>query len=343
MALTTVQSGMMDSVAQYYSFKNKFINGAMQFWQRGTSFSAPANLSYTADRWFSIWGTANRTVSRQSGFSGSQYCLRVARNSGTTDNSYSGVVQIIESVNLYDLQGQTVTLSFSARRGANYSSASNALLVTLGSGTVADQGSSVYWSPGWTGITNPINTSVSLGTTEQTFSLQATIPSNCLELALTFQFISTGTAGANDYFEVTNVQLEKGVTATSFDYRPYTTELQLCQRYFEKSYQQSVVPGTAGQNLGGVQFPIITAIPNGYQTGQSVSFMVQKRTAPTIVIYSYNGALNKLTLAGGADQGTNSCQPNLVGDWSFTTINNSGSSIGVTAGALYQFTASAEL
>jgi hypothetical protein len=27
------------------------------------------------------------------------------------------------------------------------------------------------------------------------------------------------------------VQLEKGSTATSFDYRSYTTELQLCQRY----------------------------------------------------------------------------------------------------------------
>jgi hypothetical protein len=215
----------------YTGFKNKLINGATNIWQRGTSFAAPANLAYTADRWFSIWGTANRTVSRQAGFSGSQYCLRVARNSGTTDSSYSGVVQIIESVNLYDLQGQTVTVSFSARRGLNYSATSNALLVTLGSGTVADQGSGVYWSPGWTGITNPINTSVTLGTTEQTFSLQATIPSNCLELALTFQYLATGTAGAADYFEITNIQIERGSNATSFEFRDYGRELQMCQRY----------------------------------------------------------------------------------------------------------------
>jgi hypothetical protein len=32
-------------------------------------------------------------------------------------------------------------------------------------------------------------------------------------------------------FYITGVQLEKGSTATSFDYRPYGTELQLCQRY----------------------------------------------------------------------------------------------------------------
>ena len=29
-----------------------------------------------------------------------------------------------------------------------------------------------------------------------------------------------------------NVQLEKGSTATSFDYRPYGTEFALCQRYY---------------------------------------------------------------------------------------------------------------
>ena len=169
--------------------KNILLNANFDIWQRGTSFAAPANLAYTADRWFSIWGTANRTISRQAGFSGSQYCMRVARNSGTTDAAYSGVIQIIETNNLIDLQGQTVTLSFSARRGANYSAASNAMIVYLQCGTAADQGSSVYWSPGWTGLTSPIVSNVTLSTTEQTFSLQAAIPANCQEIAITFQYL----------------------------------------------------------------------------------------------------------------------------------------------------------
>ena len=38
-----------------------------------------------------------------------------------------------------------------------------------------------------------------------------------------------GTNGATFY--ITGVQLEKGSTATSFDYRPYGTELALCRRY----------------------------------------------------------------------------------------------------------------
>ena len=257
----------------YTGFKNKLINGATNVWQRATSFAAPANLTYTADRWFSTWGTANRTVSRQSGFSGSQYCLRVARNSGTTDAAYSGINQIIESVNLYDLQGQTVTLSFSARRGANFSAASNALLVILTTGTVADQGSSVFWSPGFTGSTAPINTSVALGTTEQTFSLQGTIPSNCLEIALTFQYLSTGTAGAADYFEITNIQIERGSNATSFETLDYGRSLIQCQRYYWRSVGASNAPFADGYNSTGAYI------------AYSYYFPVQMRATPTINKY----------------------------------------------------------
>jgi hypothetical protein len=41
-----------------------------------------------------------------------------------------------------------------------------------------------------------------------------------------------GTNGATFY--ITGVQLEVGTVATSFDYRPYGTELALCQRYFQQ-------------------------------------------------------------------------------------------------------------
>jgi hypothetical protein len=95
-------------------------------------------------------------------------------------------------------------------------------------------------------------------------SLQATIPSNCLEIALTFQYLSTGTAGAADYFEITNVQLEKGVTATSFDYRPYGTELSLCQRYLPVLEANSAVSGFAATATVGyfsVPFKVTARVP----------------------------------------------------------------------------------
>ena len=52
-----------------------------------------------------------------------------------------------------------------------------------------------------------------------------------------------GTNGATFY--ITGVQLEKGSTATSFDYRPYGTELQLCQRYYEVISNNGVAYGNS--------------------------------------------------------------------------------------------------
>ena len=47
----------------------------------------------------------------------------------------------------------------------------------------------------------------------------------------------TATTGATFY--ITGVQLERGSTASSFEYRPYGTELFLCQRYYERLEAQS--------------------------------------------------------------------------------------------------------
>lgn len=249
--------------------RNALINGAFDVWQRGTSFAAPANLTYTADRWFSAWGTAARTVSRQAGFSNAQYCVRVQRDSGSTSAAYTGINQIIESANCYQFQGKTVTLSFDARCGANYSSSGSTLLVYLQSGTAADQGASSWWS-GWTGSVYPIATTVTLSTTAQRFTLTGTVASNALELAVTFQYLSAGTAGAADYFEVTNVQLEVGNQASAFERRSIGIEVELCQRYYYlhvSGYNKAICHGHYYSAAGFEGF---------------LSFPTRMRTTPTL-------------------------------------------------------------
>jgi hypothetical protein len=74
-----------------------------------------------------------------------------------------------------------------------------------------------------------------------------------------------GTSGATFY--ITGVQLEKGSTATAFDYRPYGTELALCQRYYEK--------------LGGI-----------FRTSAFSSYFwkVSKRSTPTLTIITTGGS-----------------------------------------------------
>ena len=80
------------------------------------------------------------------------------------------------------------------------------------------------------------------------------------------------------------VQLEKGSTATSFDYRPYGTELALCQRYFCKTYNQSVAPGTAT----GTSNIRSTTTGNAYGTIGIWNFPVTMRATPTVTGYSPN-------------------------------------------------------
>jgi hypothetical protein len=65
---------------------------------------------------------------------------------------------------------------------------------------------------------------------------------------------STGTCG--------NVQLEFGSVATSFDYRPFGTELVLCQRYFYVVNSSAAnVPIAVGQANGPTQAQVIIRIP----------------------------------------------------------------------------------
>lgn len=72
-----------------------------------------------------------------------------------------------------------------------------------------------------------------------------------------------GTTGATWY--ITGIQLEKSPTATAFDYRPYGTELQLCERYYEATTGNAVY---ASQSNAGSLFRNIT-----------INFRTMKRTS----------------------------------------------------------------
>jgi hypothetical protein len=162
---------------------------------------------------------------------GFPYSLKIQRTAGQTSTAQANVIQVIESNNMYGLAGQTITLSFWAKCGANYSFGGAALGVIVQTGTVADQ--SLYNSQGaWTGAAYPVNTSPTLTTSWQKFTYTATISSSALGMCVYFYMAGVGTAGADDSFFITGVQLEEGSIATAFDFRPFTTELQLCQRYY---------------------------------------------------------------------------------------------------------------
>ena len=257
--------------------KNGVLNSAFNVWQRGTSIAGAGGGAYTADRWF-LYAGGQATASRQvtgdtTNLPFIQYCARVQRNSGSSDTTGIPFAQSFETINSIPFAGKTVTLSFYARKGANFSAASDQIGVTLATGTGTDQN---YLSTGYTGAATPISQNVTITSTWQRFSYSAAVSSTATELAIRFFFGPTGTAGAADFFEVTGVQLEIASSASAYSpaTATYAEELSACQRYFIRPIDGSSNISILGQATSSTTAQVPFRMP------------VEMRVGPTLTVSS---------------------------------------------------------
>ena len=339
-----------------FGFKNRIINGAMVIDQRnaGASVTPTTNGTYTLDRWgfylsqaskFSVQQNAG-SVTPPAGFTNYLGITSLSAYS-VLSSDYFFARQAIEGFNFADLgwgtaNARTVTLSFWVRSsltgtfgGAMANQAENRsypFTYTISSANTWEQKTITVagdTTGTWIGSTNGaglyLNFGIGVGST---LSGTAGAWAGSQFLSATGATSVVGTNGATFY--ITGVQLEKGSTATSFDYRPYGTELALCQRYY---YQAKT-----GSYPGSVQ--AIAFSTSGLSC--SASFPVTMRSTPTVV-YSQGGTTNQFINVNTA--GTVSQTPNQNW-WSTTGISGvTGTSTVFTAGLAYGFdyTASAEL
>ena len=326
--------------AQGMAGKNAVINGGMDIWQRGTSFSVAASTNtYTADRWY-ISTNANQasTIARYAtsdsiNLPNIQYCVRVQRNSGQTGTGSYGFWQNFETVNSIPFAGKTVTTSFYARAGATFLS-SGASLTVIGvmSGTGTDQN----LASGYTGQVNGGSSTVALTSTWQRFTVTATVPTNATELTVYFSPSFVGTAGASDYFEITGVQLELGSVATPFSRAGGSIqgELAACQRYYWRYVANGVYT-----TFGGTAPAVSTT-----NTRVIIQHPVRMRTAPTSVDYAnmsaYDGtnilSVSAMALTTQIGVDVSSIDTTVTGatqyrPYSLLSNNNTNSYIGLSA------------
>jgi hypothetical protein len=285
----TTQQNSGGAVAGVTAGKNAVINGGMDVWQRGTSFTGTTLGAYGADRWGYYRGGAvgGATWTRQSsGLTGFQYSLRAQRNSGDTSTQYVGIWQGIETINSIPFAGKTVTVSFYAKAGANYSASANGLGINLITGTGTDEPPYNF-----TGSAVAIAQYATLTTSWQRFTFTATLPAGTNEISIQIIGYPTGTAGANDWFEVTGVQLEQGSVATPFSRAGGTIqgELSACMRYYQAlttSFGVGAATGQAVTTASGF-FPMV--------------FRTPMRGTPSIALAAAgtgNGQMTVLTAAG---------------------------------------------
>jgi hypothetical protein len=251
-AVAVAQSGSYNQ-----TMRNRIINGAMVIDQRnaGASMTATSSSLYCLDRWQAQASQSSKyTVQQNAGSvtppAGYANYLGVTSSSAYSvlATDYFLIAQKIEGFNWADLawgtaSTKTVTLSFwvySSLTGifggslcAYGDSPCYPFSYTINSANTWEQktititgpttgtwlktnsiGAILYLSVG-TGSTY-LGTSGSWGTTSY--------------YGVTGQQQVVGTSGATFY--ITGVQLEAGSVASPFEYRPYGTELMLCQRYY---------------------------------------------------------------------------------------------------------------
>jgi hypothetical protein len=243
------------TAASGFGFKNRLINGAMVLDQRNAGASG-TSAGYTVDRWAYQASQASKGTWQQNAGSVTPPAGFINYLGFTSSSAYSVlsadyflIDQYIEGLNCADLgwgtaSAQTVTLSFWVRSsltgtfgGTLNNSASNRTYpfsYTISAAntweqktvTIAGDTSGTWLTTNGTGI--KVRFSLGAGST---YSGTAGSWSGSTFLSATGATSVVGTNGATFY--LTGVQLEKGSTATSFDYRPYGTELALCQRYFQ--------------------------------------------------------------------------------------------------------------
>jgi hypothetical protein len=337
--------------ASSFGFKNRIINGAMVIDQRnaGAAVSPAVDGTYYLDRWrtslsvagkFSIQQNAG-AVTPPAGFT--NYLGITSLSAYTVGASELFMVQQrIEGYNVADLawgtaSASTVTFSFWVRSSltgtfggalTNGTARSYPFTYTVSSANTWEQ-KTITVVGDTSGTWNTTNSfglicafSLGIGTT---YSGTAGAWAGSVYYSATGATSVVGTNGATFY--ITGVQLEKGSTATSFDYRPYGTELALCQRYYQ-------------QSTSGGQFNFVGAYCRSAIVieGFGTQFVVQMRATPTLTVIStfnfFSGLINAATSSIAISAASNS-------SWAFTATIAAGTA--GSAGQLYGNTSTSNL
>ncbi len=303
--------------------RNIVLNGSFEHAQRGTSFNiTTANTNFfTLDRWGALQQTtAAVTVSRvDSSRASGRFAARVQRNAGSAGVGNISFTQAIERSSCHKFRGRTVTLSFVARRGANYSAASGNLVVRLrgNASSVESATATAHTGSGSWSVANVLSSGdAALTTTATQFTFTTTVPANIQQLAVLFAYTPTGTAGADDWFEVEDVRLEQGEFTPYAVQDPFYDWLNCLRHYYRRqSLAANDILADTGHHISTTQARVITPFPvpmrvpptaleqsgaaGDYRTISSGVTAVGCSAVPTFVVASRFNAMSLFTVASG--------------------------------------------
>lgn len=309
-----------------FTCRNKFINGTLNFFQRGVNFSVSGTgAGYYSDRWLFNYAAVNLQVVRLSLNVGEIdqliNCMRVVVSGYGSGTSGVNMRQPIELV--HTLNGKDAVVSFWARAGATGQ-------------TITVRGQQVFGTGGSANVGLNGGGTVNLSTSWERYAVKISVPSALGKtygannnLQIIFDFNGNGT------YDIAGFDCSEGSVLLPFEYPSFADEIPRVQRYYEKSYDLGITPGSASAFGRCGEF---LATTRSGATAWLVKFATRKRSASTIAIYaSETGAVNNVSQDNGTNVALNGISS--VGETGFqiSYTNSAG-----RYGASFHFTADSE-
>ena len=244
----------------------------MEVAQKGTSHTSGAQ-TYWLDRFYTyIFGASGRTISQTTNApDGFKHSIRMQRDNGVSTTTGLYFSQPCESASCVGFAGSKITLSFYARKGANFSSTSDYINVAVYSGTGTDE-SLIAGLTGSVAVIGAVNQAITGDWVRYTFTSGSVVPTNSNQLVFQIIQTPTGTAGADDWYEITGIQIELGESATDFVHEEYGTTLAKCQRFFLNYVQGNTKSIGTGGFYNGTVLAVHYQVPVTFREAPSLAF-----------------------------------------------------------------------
>jgi len=234
-SINTIMGLQVEGLRGPSAFKNSIINGNFDVWQKGTSFTADGTYQIAADMWTFFRGSLETGVTFSKSTDAPDGFVNAAKIRRVQGNTSEVGIYVRYTADIYDcvpLQGKTVTISFKAKKGSNYSATNSLFGLSVYTGTT---GNELVRNLGtWGGVVHVGSANFYLTSDYETYTHTFTFDSDIKQFGLQFAMPCLGTAGEDDSVYITGVQLEIGNEASDFEIRPVETEFELCKRYFER-------------------------------------------------------------------------------------------------------------
>lgn len=270
--------------------KNYIINGGFQIWQRGTTFTGPAQ--YCADRWSALLPDNNVLSSS----SGDYNHIILERTTERTSFRIAQGIELDTGAASPFKQGATFTLSFQVNVDEVIGNPASSF-VQIGYVSDVTTGADL--------VTEYTNTKAlpAYGTwvdVVETFTLitQPASPTTSLRVYIGSLFDALAPVGTRT--RIRNVKLEVGESATPFEYPDVGEETALCQRYYQALEGQAAAYRYSGASTSSAVEGCSWALP------------VKMRTTPVCSYTGYtatNCTFNNIT--GRRDRISVTVVPNL--------------------------------